>query len=121
MRCLRGNRVHAYTLKELTISRKLLKIIRDREKDDPVYYNMVMDNPSVDINAVLQYVFEDMKINFGRVVSVYAFAAYCTIYHTDGVLKVLRLFDNVYLNNLKPWPDQYTAWERLYASEQKDL
>ena len=81
---------------------------------------MVMDNPSVDINAVLQYVFEDKKINFGRVVFVYAFTAYCTIYHTDGVLKVLRLFDNVYLNNLKPWPDQYNLWERLYASEQKD-
>ena len=73
MDLIKGNHVHAYTLKEQMISRRL--------------FTMVMDNPLVDINAVLQYTFEDTKLNVGRMVLVYAFTEYFAINHTDGVLK----------------------------------
>ena len=96
IRCLmdlmNGNPVHACTLKERTIRKKSSKIIRDKGKDEPVYYNMVLGNPSIEIKDVLQYVFEDKKMTFGCMVSAYAFTTYCTIYHPDSVLKVLRLF-----------------------------
>ena len=45
---MNGNPVHAYTLKEQAIRQKYVKIIRDREKDKPVYYTMVMGNPSIE-------------------------------------------------------------------------
>ena len=115
MDMLKQNPVQEYTLKERLITKRLFKEIKLAQEDYPIFYHIVKQNPSADFTVALQFIFREGKISFGRSVSAYRYAAYCAVYHDAGSHKILKLFDNFYLNNMKPWLDQHRLWTRIYA------
>ena len=117
MDMLKQNPVHEYTVKERLIAKRLFKEIKLAQEDDPIFYNIVKQNPSADFVVALQFIFSEGKYSFGRIISAYGYTAYCTIYHDAGSHKILKLFDNFYLNNMKPWLDYQRLWTRIYARE----
>ena len=70
-------------------------------------------------NEVLYRVFTDGRITQGRIFSVYAFITYCAIEHINDDEAILRVFDNFYLNDLKPWIEKYDASDQLHTAHQK--
>ena len=117
MDMLKQNSVCRYTLKEQVITKRIFREIKTIQEVDPIFYNIVKQNPDTDLVVALQFIFSEGKITFGRIVAAYGFTAYCTIYHEDGPYKILKLFDNFYLNNMKPWLDYHRLWTRIYARE----
>ena len=117
MDMLKQNPVHEYTSKERVISKRLFKEIKLAQEDIPIFYNIVKQNPSTYFIVALQFIFSEGKYSFGRIVSAYGYAAYCAIYHDAGSHKILKLFDNFSLNNMKPWLYYQRLWTRIYARE----
>ena len=117
MDMLKQNPVHECTLKERIIAKRLFKEIQLAQEDYPIFYHIVKQNPSADLIVVVQFIFSEGKYSFGRIVSAYGYTAYCAIYHDAGSHKILKLFDNFYLNNIKQWLDHQRLWTRIYARE----
>ena len=117
MDMLKQNPVHEYTVKERLIAKRLFKEIKLAQEDIPIFYNIVKQNPSTDFVVALQFILSEGKYSFGRIISAYGYTAYCAIYHDAGSHKILKLFDNFYLNNMKPWLDYQRLWTRIYARE----
>ena len=117
MDMLKQNPVHEYTVKERLIAKRLFKKSKLAQEDIPIFYNIVKQNSSADFIVALQFIFSEGKYSFERIISAYGYAAYCAIYHDAGSHKILKLFDNFYLNNMKPWLDYQRLWTRIYARE----
>ena len=117
MDMLKQNPVHEYTVKERLIAKRLFKESKLAQEDIPIFYTIVKQNPSADFIVALQFIFSEGKYSFGRITSAYGYTAYCAIYHDAGSHKILTLFDNFYLNNMKPWLDYQRLWTRIYARE----
>ena len=117
MDMLKQNPVHEYTVKERLIAKRLFKEIKLAQEDIPIFYNIVKQNPSADFIVALQFIFSEGKYSFERIISAYGYTAYCTVYHDAGSHKIPKLFDNFYLNNMKPWLDYQRLWTKIYARE----
>ena len=104
-------------LKNMDDEFKINRCLMDMLKQTPVLYNIVKQNPSADFIVALQFTFSEGKYSFGHIISAYGYTAYCTVYHDAGSYTILKLFDNFYLNNMKPWLDQQRHWTRIYARE----
>ena len=117
MDMLKQNPVHDYTVKERLLAKRHFKEITLAQEDIPIFYNIVKQNPSTDFVVALQFIVSEGKYSFRRIISAYGYAAYCVIYHDAGSHKILKLFNNFYLNNMKPWLDYQRLWTRIYARE----
>ena len=105
MDMLKQNPVHEYTLKERLLATRLFKEIKLVQEDYPIFYHIVKQNPSADFIVALQFIFSEGKYSSGCIISAYGYAAYCAIYHDAGSHKTRKVFNNFYLNNMKPWLD----------------
>ena len=114
---LKGNSIHKCRTKEQQITKEMWKHIKNI--DEATVDNMAKRISSRDSNGVLYRAFTDGKINHGRIFSVYAFTAYWAIEHDDETEAVLRIFDNLYLNALKPWIEKQRVWNHIYATHQR--
>ena len=97
---LKGKPIHNYTGKEQKVTQEVWKHIT--KMDETTFNKMTKRIFSRDINEVLRHVFTHGRIHYGRILSVYAFTAYCSIEHSNDAEAILRVFDNFYLNDLKP-------------------
>ena len=56
MDMLKQNLVHEYTLKERLIAKRLFKESTLAQEDDPIFYNIVKQNPTADFIVALQFI-----------------------------------------------------------------
>ena len=91
------------------------------KKIDEAFDNMSKRVSSHYINDVLYRVFTNGKIIHGCILLVYSLTAYCTIQHGYETEDISRIFDNFYLNTLKPWSLKQGVWTCVTPIELQEI
>ena len=77
MDMLSRNSLCEYTLNERLITKRMFRDIISIQENDPIFYNIVRQKTKADVIEVLQFIFSDGTITFGRIIAAYGFTKCC--------------------------------------------
>ena len=91
--------------------RKMTEAIYDIQ--DPVLLKYAKELPVDQIEMAISKVFSDNYVNWGRIVSVYAFCAAMTLHNKDKpevLVKLEEHFTTALFSRVGPWFDRHDGW-----------